>query len=77
MRLQACHLFGNTAKGSACQSNVFGGNGGAVFSGNVPGALTIVSANVASGTRIRAKVSQATSTAGVCGMITLRYFELP
>lgn len=42
-----------------------------------PAALTLAGSAVAAGTRIWAKVGQATSTAGVGGQLTLRYVELP
>jgi len=42
-----------------------------------PSTLTVVDPAVPAGSRIWAKVSQATSTPGVGGLLTLRYIELP
>ncbi len=42
-----------------------------------PTSLTLVTRDVAVGFRIWAKVGQASSTAGVGGMLTVRYIELP
>lgn len=44
---------------------------------NTPASLTINFANVAKGLRVWAKVGQASSTAGVGGLLSLRYIELP
>lgn len=44
---------------------------------NTPATLTLAASAVAASTRIWAKVGQASSTAGIGGMLTLRYIELP
>ncbi len=44
---------------------------------NVPAAVTPSSRDVAKGLRIWAKVAQASSSAGVGGLLTIRYCELP
>jgi hypothetical protein len=44
---------------------------------HTPTTLTLFGANVAAGQRIWAKVGQATSTAGVGGVLSIRYIELP
>lgn len=44
---------------------------------HVPTTLTLVNPSVVATTRIWARVGQATTTAGVGGMLTLRYIELP
>ena len=44
---------------------------------NTKANLTIVNGSVAAGARIWARVGQATSAAGVGGLLTLRYIELP
>ncbi|MBN2560659.1 MAG: hypothetical protein JXQ75_06990 [Phycisphaerae bacterium] len=44
---------------------------------NTPTSLTIVSNQLAKGSRLWAKVGQASSTAGVGGLLSIRYVELP
>ncbi len=44
---------------------------------DTPAALTTVARDVAAGARVWAKVGQATSMAGVGGLLTVRYVELP
>ncbi len=44
---------------------------------DTPAALTIVARDVAAGARVWAKVGQASSVAGVGGLLTVRYVELP
>ncbi len=44
---------------------------------NTPTSLTLLARDVAKNLRIWAKVGQASSTAGVGGILSIRYFELP
>ncbi|HVP11857.1 MAG TPA: hypothetical protein VMV94_11805 [Phycisphaerae bacterium] len=49
----------------------------ATLTPNTPTSLTLASRDVAKGLHVWAKVGQASSTAGECGMLTVRYVELP
>ncbi len=47
------------------------------LSANTPASLTLVNSIVGDGLRVWAKVGQASSTAGVGGVLSVRYIELP
>jgi hypothetical protein len=49
----------------------------ATLTAHVPANLSLAGRDVAKNLRIWAKVGQATTTAGVGGLLTVRFFELP
>ena len=49
----------------------------ATLAANTPTSMTLASRDVAKGLHVWAKVGQASSTAGECGVLTVRYIELP
>ncbi|MFH1419458.1 MAG: hypothetical protein ABII12_14375 [Planctomycetota bacterium] len=49
----------------------------ATLTANTPTSLNLVSRDIAVGVRVWAKVGQASSSAGDCGILTVRYSELP
>lgn len=63
--------------GNSTPNEVVSGFNLASLSANTPASLTINFANVAKGLRVWAKVGQASSTAGVGGLLSIRYIELP
>ncbi len=49
----------------------------ATLAANTPTTMSLVNRDIAAGVRLWAKVGQASSTAGDCGILTVRYSELP
>lgn len=58
-------------------NQIVSGFGLSSLTAHVPANLTIAARDVAKNLRIWAKVGQASSTAGVGGVLTVRFFELP
>jgi hypothetical protein len=67
----------DVGSGASTPTQIVNGFNLASLTANTPASISPYSRDVAKGLEIWAKVGQASSTAGECGVLTMRYVELP
>jgi len=67
----------DVGSGASTPTQIVNGFNLATLSANTPTSITPYNRDIAKGLQIWAKVGQASSTAGECGVLTIRYVDLP